>query len=52
MIDTDGKVTDRYFVYGIPTHLFIDKEGIIKSVFIGGLTPDAMEQNLSKIIGQ
>lgn len=51
VVDTDGKVTDRYFVYGIPTHLFIDKEGIIKAVSVGGLTLDAMKQNIATIVG-
>ncbi len=52
VIDTDGQVTDRYFVYSIPTHLFIGEDGVIKSVGIGALTPNAMETNISKIIGQ
>lgn len=51
VVDTDGKVTDRYFVYGIPTHIFIDKEGIIKAVSVGGLTRDMMQQNISMIVG-
>lgn len=52
VVDTDGKVADRYFVYGIPTHIFIDKEGVIRAVSVGGLTPDAMEQNVSMIVGR
>lgn len=52
VVDSDGKVTNSYFVYGIPTHIFINKDGVIKAVSVGGLTPEAMEQNISMITGK
>ncbi len=32
----DGSVSDKYFVYGIPVKILINKEGIIIGRWIGG----------------
>lgn len=50
VIDSDGQVTDRYFVSGIPSHFFIGRDGVIKSIRVGEMTPGDMEENVSKII--
>ncbi len=31
LLDPDFKVADRYRVTGIPTHYFIDKQGVIRA---------------------
>ena len=38
MIDPNGAITDRYFVGGLPSHYFVDREGVIQAVHVGGLT--------------
>lgn len=47
-----GDVSDRYFVTGIPTHVFVDKTGVIKSMQVGGISGDMMDQALTQIVGQ
>lgn len=49
VIDSDGQVTDRYFVSGIPSHFFVGKDGLIKSIRVGEMTSGEMEENVSKI---
>ncbi len=34
-LDPDGKMTQRYGVYAIPTNFLIDREGIIREILIG-----------------
>jgi peroxiredoxin len=51
LMDGDGKVAERYNVRGIPTSIFIDKEGIIQVIKVGAFpNKAAIEKNLSKII--
>ncbi len=50
VVDTDGAVTNRYFTEGIPTHLFVDAEGVIRAINIGDLQGNTMEEFLDKII--
>ncbi|MEA2574520.1 MAG: hypothetical protein QOH93_1818 [Chloroflexia bacterium] len=61
LLDTDGKVVDRYLVGGLPTHFFIDKDGIIRAIYMGALSPDSgmsqdmkvdFHQYLSMIMGE
>ncbi len=49
-VDSDGHVTNTYYVFSIPTHIFVDSDGVIKSIQIGALTQAMMEERLSKII--
>jgi len=51
VVDTDGQIANRYFTEGIPTHLFIDAEGVIQAVHVGDLEAGAMEELLRKILG-
>lgn len=37
VIDKTGKITDSYHVNGLPSHYFIDKDGTIQAIVIGGL---------------
>jgi peroxiredoxin len=42
LLDTDGSVTQTYQVRSLPTSFFIDREGIIQEVIIGGPMAEAL----------
>jgi peroxiredoxin len=48
--DPSGTIADLYRTYGIPLHLFIGRDGIIRDVRIGRLTPGDMEQLVQQIV--
>ena len=37
LLDPDGDIVDRYFVSALPSHFFVDREGVIRAIHIGGL---------------
>jgi len=41
-LDRDGSVSMRYALRGLPTTFFIDREGIIRSVVVGGPMSEAV----------
>jgi thiol-disulfide isomerase/thioredoxin len=43
LMDTDGKVAEKYLVQGIPQTVVIGKDGVVKKVFIGA-GPDTHEK--------
>ena len=48
--DTQGKIADLYRTYGIPIHFFVGRDGTIRDVRIGRLTPADMEQLVQQIV--
>jgi cytochrome c biogenesis protein CcmG/thiol:disulfide interchange protein DsbE len=50
VVDTDGAVTNRYFMAGIPTHVFVDRNGVIQAIRVGDLQEGDMAELLGKII--
>ncbi len=40
LLDVDGKVEEAYQLRGLPSTFFIDRDGIIQSVVIGGPMPE------------
>lgn len=36
LVDADGAVTTRFRVYGTPTTFFVDRDGILRDVVVGG----------------
>lgn len=50
MINRTGKVVDSYAVAGIPSHFFVDKEGVIKAVLVGPVGSTDAKEFLQKII--
>ena len=45
--DLAGDVFRRYRVYGLPTHYFIDEDGVIRSIVQGPVTPESAAANLA-----
>jgi len=50
LLDEDGHVSQAYALFGLPTSLFIDADGVIQAVHSGPMTRDVIEQHLAKIL--
>jgi cytochrome c biogenesis protein CcmG, thiol:disulfide interchange protein DsbE len=48
-VDSDTQIAANYRVLGIPTHVFVDRDGIIKDMRIGGLSKKTMEKMIAEI---
>jgi thiol-disulfide isomerase/thioredoxin len=48
-LDVTGAVFRTYRIFGLPSHYFIDREGIIRGRYFGPLTRDQVEQHLQAI---
>jgi len=49
LLDTNGKVSEQYQIFAIPTELFIDKDGVIQAKIIEKVTPELLAKYLPKI---
>jgi cytochrome c biogenesis protein CcmG, thiol:disulfide interchange protein DsbE len=49
LLDPGGRTAALYQVSGLPTTFFIDKEGIIRGVYMGNLSRSVLERNMRKI---
>ena len=50
VLDETGEVSQAYSLFGLPTSVFVDAEGIVRAVNAGPLTADAIEQYLAQIL--
>lgn len=50
VLDSDGAVSRRYYLTGLPLHVFIDRTGAIRALQPGGLDTDMMEPFLQRIL--
>jgi len=48
--DPQSKIADQYRVYGIPIHFFVGRDGRVREVRIGRLTPGDMEQLVRQLV--
>jgi peroxiredoxin len=49
LLDRDGKVSELYEIYAIPTELFIDADGIIRAKIIEAVTSQLLAEKLPLI---
>ncbi|BAS26542.1 TlpA family protein disulfide reductase [Limnochorda pilosa] len=49
VLDRDGAVNEEYLVRALPTSYFVDRQGVIRARYLGGMTPRALEENLKAI---
>lgn len=49
LLDEDGSVMEHYQVTGLPTSYFVDSSGVLRFIYRGALTDDALRQGLSSI---
>lgn len=49
-LDVDGKVSTLYSVYALPTTFFVDRAGVIRSIFSGPMTAAVLEERLQQLL--
>jgi cytochrome c biogenesis protein CcmG, thiol:disulfide interchange protein DsbE len=49
LLDTNGKVAESYQVQAFPMSYFIDSNGVVQAIQVGGLTQETLNQYLRKI---
>lgn len=49
-LDVTGAVFRTYRIFGLPSHYFIDRDGVIRGRYFGPLTRDQIEQQLKVIL--
>jgi peroxiredoxin len=52
LLDTNKDVLDGLGVSGLPTSIFVGRDGTVKTIHVGGLTPDAIEKQLTPLLSQ
>ncbi len=50
LLDANGAVAQGYRVQGVPTSLFIDREGVIRARYTGPLDESLIEKYLEQIL--
>jgi peroxiredoxin len=50
VLDGDGQIDRKYQITGLPTHIFIDRTGVIKDIVIGGIQQDKMVSELNTLL--
>jgi len=48
--DASGKIASAYRLMGVPTHVFIGRDGLIQDIKIGALAKDEMEAAVAAIL--
>lgn len=52
LMDAIGNVTEAYQISALPTSFFVDRDGIIQEVVIGGPMPEALlRERIEKLLG-
>lgn len=51
-VDWDLETSHRYGVQGIPVHVFVDKDGVIRTLNVGEMAPGAMEEGVKSILAK
>lgn len=50
VVDQNTKIAGAYRIVGIPTHVFIGRDGLVKQVLIGALSKDEMEAAVTSLL--
>lgn len=51
LLDADARLADRYYVRGVPTNVFIDREGVIARMFPGAPEPEQLREYVAELSG-
>jgi peroxiredoxin len=52
LLDLDGKITRQYRITGLPTHVFIGRDGVIQNIVVGSITREQMDAAVTKLMSQ
>jgi len=50
LLDGDTRVSHQYHVFGLPTSVFINRNGVIQEVIIGEMSKETLESNLARLL--
>lgn len=50
LLDSDGRVTDLYFVNGLPYQVFVGPDGVIKALYPGVLDEKRMDEYVGQLL--
>ena len=50
-LDTTGQITTNYRVTGFPSHFLVDKNGVLREIWVGTMSQSAMHEKLEKVRG-
>ena len=51
VLDESGSVAETYRVFGQPTSVFVDKDGIIHQVFQGPVNEQFINERVAELLG-
>jgi cytochrome c biogenesis protein CcmG, thiol:disulfide interchange protein DsbE len=51
LLDQDGSIMERYQVTALPTSFFVDRGGVLRSIYRGPLSPDTLRDSVAAISG-
>jgi cytochrome c biogenesis protein CcmG/thiol:disulfide interchange protein DsbE len=46
----DGSLRDQYAVNGLPVHVFIDRQGVVRNIVVGELSTEDMRANVLRLL--
>lgn len=49
-LDTNTQIAANYRVLGIPTHVFVGRDGVIKTIRVGAMSKKVMEKNVMEVV--
>jgi cytochrome c biogenesis protein CcmG/thiol:disulfide interchange protein DsbE len=52
VIDTGGKVSVDYGVYGVPETFFIDRQGRVRAKHVGAVTDDVFRREVDRLLAE
>ncbi len=49
LLDMDAELVQQYHVVGTPSSFFVDKDGVMRAIYLGAMSADTLATNLAKI---
>jgi peroxiredoxin len=50
LLDSDSKVSHQYHVFGLPTTVFVGRDGVIREVTVGEMSPESLGSILARAL--
>ncbi|MFQ5421734.1 MAG: TlpA family protein disulfide reductase [Anaerolineae bacterium] len=52
LVDQDSEINQRYGILGLPTTIFIDRQGVVREVFIGIINQAILEERITHLLAE